>query len=168
MKISAVGLIFLACLAVTSYGFSSHKLQSRGPCNFKDTINITDGYKDENNSYVHNGIIYAPGTYDLYSYIIENQTEMVPVKEHYRGCICKYKLCIRLCCLEGVGINGNHPSCVKNNILHVPNEENEERTIDIESHEYGILVDRPCAQMYVLEPLDYSDDQWHFVKVRLF
>ena len=155
------------CLSVQIYAFNS-LIQWQGPCNFMDTINITGGYKDDNNSFIYQGVTYEHGTYGLYGYIIENQTEKITVPAHYRGCVCKYKSCIRLCCMEGLGLNGQHPSCIKTNTLQVYTQDNDETVIDIESHEYGVLVNRPCGKMYELEPTDYTEDQWYFLKVSFF
>lgn len=156
-----ISIIFL-CLIIRTNAFNS-MLQYQGPCNFMDTINITDGYKDENNSFVHEGIVYEYGTYGLYGYVIENQTEKITVPSHYRGCVCKYKPCIRLCCVKGVGPNGDHEGCIKSNILNIFTSGYEEATIDMDTHEYGLLLERPCARMFELEPYDYSEDQWYFL-----
>lgn len=157
--------IFVLSTSIQTYAFNS-MLQWQGPCNFMDTINITDGKMNEvTKDFVFNGITYEYGTYGLYGYIIENYTEKINVTPHYRGCVCKYKPCIRLCCVQGVGLNGDHPSCIKTNELSVFGQDNEDAIINIESHEYGVLIDRPCGKMYELEPLDYPEDQWTFLKV---
>ncbi|CAG9803976.1 unnamed protein product [Chironomus riparius] len=151
------------CLSVQIYAFNS-MIQWQGPCNFMDTINITGGYKNDNNSFIYQGVTYEYGTYGLYGYIIENQTEKINVPAHYRGCVCKYKPCLRVCCVEGLGLNGQHPSCIKTNTLQVYTQDNDETLIDIETHEYGLLINRPCGKMYELEPTDYTEDQWFFLK----
>ena len=71
------------CLSVQINAFNS-MIQYQGPCNFVDTINITGGHKNEDNSFTYQGVNYEYGTYGLYGYIIENQTEKINVPPHYR------------------------------------------------------------------------------------
>ncbi|KAG5681897.1 hypothetical protein PVAND_011303 [Polypedilum vanderplanki] len=139
----------------------NYMLQWNGHCNFYDTVNISSGYKDANDNFIFGGVKFELGEYKIYDYIIENLTEKVMVEPHYRGCICKYRKCIRLCCLGG---EGKHQACVKTTTLQVPTHEEDNIIIDIESHEYGILVGKPCKQLYRLEPNDYDDDKWVFLK----
>jgi G protein-coupled receptor Mth (Methuselah protein) len=135
------------------------------PCNFMSTINITGGYVDSENNFVHNGIKFRPGKYAQYNYIIVNFTERVTVEPHIRGCLCEYKSCIRLCCLYSEKQN---PNCIQTTVLQVPTQKDGEISLDLENDEFGILIGRPCADVYKLEPLDYPDDDWSFMKVRKF
>jgi G protein-coupled receptor Mth (Methuselah protein) len=70
-------------------------------CELKDTVNITEagvgGYKDQHFNYDYKGITFSPQTFGKSNQVYENYTSNVNVDDHLRGCICKYKPCIRLC-----------------------------------------------------------------------
>lgn len=68
------------------------------PCNFHDSINITDGLPGPDNSIEFNGITFQRDQYAEIDYVLLNGTERYPVFTHRRGCPCKVKTCIRLCC----------------------------------------------------------------------
>ena len=99
-----------------------------------------------------------------YNYVVENLTQMVKVEPHIRGCICDLKPCIRLCC---VGDENNSSACIQTDTLTVPTHDEDEE-IDLSGNRYGVLVGRPCAKMYKLEPQDYPDDRWYFVVSQVY
>lgn len=68
------------------------------PCDFHDSINITDGLLDADDSIHFNGITFPRGQYTEMDYILVNGTEYTAVNSHIRGCPCNVKTCIRLCC----------------------------------------------------------------------
>lgn len=143
-------------------GCSSSNILNHGPCNFMDTVNISGGYKDSDKRYHYQGIAFEFGTYGEYNYVVKNLSEKVTVEPHMRGCICQYKPCVRLCC------QGLDKMCVKSDTLrNVPLPDAEERNIDLNGNEFGILVGKPCAEMYKLEPMDYEFDKWMLLKVSL-
>jgi hypothetical protein len=45
------------------------------------------------------------------------------------------------------------------------NEDDTDISIDISGGEYGVLKERPCEEMYNLEPADYDDDRWYLLNV---
>lgn len=142
-------------------GSSSSNILNHGPCNFMDTVNITGGYKDSERKYHFQEIAFDFGTYMEYDYIIVNLSEKIQVEPHIRGCICQYRPCIRICC------QNTDKMCVKTDVLmNVPLLDGEERNIDLKSNEFGVLVGKPCVEMYKLEPMDYADDKWMLLKVR--
>lgn len=130
-----------------------------GLCDFKDTVNITGGYKDGKGNYLHNGIIYSPGTFASINLILNRQNELIPTAQHVRGCICLCKPCLRFCCAEN--------ECIKDNSFMLTTEDDNEVLIDLNGGDYGVLMGRPCKEMYKLDPEDYEDDQWVFVSVSL-
>lgn len=144
-------------------GSSSSNVLNNGPCNFLDTVNITGGYKDNEKRFHYKDVIFEFGTYGEYDYIIENFTIKISVEPHIRGCICRYKNCIRICCKEDREI------CVKSDTLYkIPLPDGDERNLDLNSNEYGVLIGKPCQEMYRLEPEDYpDDDKWVLLKVSL-
>ena len=123
-------------------------------CDFADTVNISSaaGYYDEN-GYNHDGILYIKGNYGEFDYVIDNFLTKTKVEPHLRGCICNYRPCIRVCC-RNVGEN-----CVNNNLLTVPLANNQQKEIDLNSKEYGILEGFPkCKSFYSIDP-----DEWIFL-----
>lgn len=68
------------------------------PCNYLETINITDGTRNSDGSISHDGIRYSANHYKEFGYIYKNYVHKQRVPKHIRGCICLYKMCIRSCC----------------------------------------------------------------------
>ena len=132
-------------------------------CKFIDTVNITDGYKDSNQNFVHNGDVYPLGIYQEFDYIENsfNKTK-TSVNPHIRGCICKLKPCIRFCCHK------NSKDCIPSNKMTISNENEESEVINLSENKYGILIGRSCEKSYHLEPEDYDDDRWNFLNVSLY
>lgn len=71
------------------------------PCNFFDSVNITDGRKLKNQSIIFDGIEYPKWQYAEFDYIINNGIDRSSVHPHIRGCLCNRKPCLRLCCPLG-------------------------------------------------------------------
>jgi hypothetical protein len=151
----AVILVVFGCHLISA----EPPVQSRGPCNILDSINITDGHPDQNGNFHHKDVVYRKGTFQSYNYIVENFTNVVKVEPHVRGCICMYKPCIRLCCKDG---DTKNPPCVKTPTINVPTQDEEEE-IDLSGKKYGVLSGRMCKSMYKLEPTEYDYDRWTFM-----
>lgn len=147
-------------LFMLAIGSSSSNILSYGPCNFLDTVNITGGYKDSDKKFHYQGIVFEYGTYGEYDYVVKNFTEKITVEPHMRGCICRYRPCIRICC------RGSDKMCAKSDTLNkISLPDGDERSIDLNSNEFGVLEGKPCVEMYKLEPADYEDDKWVLLKV---
>lgn len=97
MMYTRLGLFYLIALSVC---WSSRLTQSIEPCNFLDSVNITDGVNQSNESIIFDGTKYPKEQYTSWDYIIENGVRR-PVQTHIRGCICNLMPCIRLCCPFG-------------------------------------------------------------------
>lgn len=127
-----------------------------------DTVNITEGgWIDPNGDYHYKDIVFKHGTFAEYNYIVENLTERITVERHYRGCICLYKNCIRICCK-----GDSKKNCViTDTLVNIPVGEDDETNITLSSNQFGILQGKPCNEMFKLEPFDYEYDKWTFLKV---
>lgn len=79
------------------FEFESHQQ----PCGFFDTINITDGVLNSDNSITHNKINYSIFEYRDFDYVYTDIFTKVKVDIHTRGCVCMKKSCVRLCCNGG-------------------------------------------------------------------
>lgn len=124
------------------------------PCEFHSSINITDGRRNYDGSITYDNITYTPNQFGVVDYIV-NKTVLVSVSAHIRGCICKIKKCIRLCCPYGQkydGLNGelvclpyenNH-----NAIDSIQNENGENQTITMKNY-FGIVDGMPhCKHVF--------------------
>lgn len=152
--IFVINLIFFISIVKCSYTPWLAK------CDFKDSVNITGGSLDDKGNYLHNGIIYSPGTFQSVNFIKVNFSEIVLTLQHVRGCICFYKPCLRICCDE--------QECIDDNlILNIYGEDELEVEIDLNQNIYGVLRGRPCQELYRLEPEDYDEDKWLLLNVSL-
>lgn len=71
------------------------------PCQYLDSINITDGTSQSDESILFDNITFTKDQYSVLNYMLENGTERVTVKPYLRGCLCNTRPCIRLCCPFG-------------------------------------------------------------------
>lgn len=124
-------------------------------CDFIDTVNISSGHLDQIGNFHHKGIIYKKEMFANFDYVVENLKEIKKVEPHVRGCVCKLKSCIRLCCRE------NLDGCVKSEKLSVPTESGNEE-IDLKSDKFAVMDGWPCEEMYILEPEEFDYDKWYF------
>lgn len=81
--------------------FGAAAITANLPCNFHDSINITDGLLDADKAIQFNGIIFPKDQYAEVDYILVNGTQRIETNSHLRGCPCNIKTCIRLCCPPG-------------------------------------------------------------------
>lgn len=72
------------------------------PCDFFDSVNITDGINLNNQSIIFDGIEYPKGQYAVFDYIITNGIDRSSVDPHIRGCLCNRMPCLRFCCELGM------------------------------------------------------------------
>lgn len=75
------------------------------PCDFEDSINITDGIVLTDGSILHNGIKYTKQQSNTVNYRLVNNMKRIKVDAHVRGCPCNVKPCLRLCCPLGLFVN---------------------------------------------------------------
>lgn len=133
------------------------------PCHFLDSINITSGTLQPNNSILFNGNQFSHDHYALVDYILKSGEKRVPVAPHYRGCLCDFKPCIRFCCPFGsIAVNKNKTKkCQPHEAArHLESEifdhNNEAKLVRFDEH-FGIVDDRPCKISYSAdEPFQIS------------
>lgn len=75
------------------------------PCDFEDSVNITDGMHLPDGSIRHNGIKYTKQHFDTVNYRLVSNANREKVDAHIRGCPCMVKRCLRLCCPLGSFVN---------------------------------------------------------------
>lgn len=141
------------------------------PCKYLDSINITDGIKDqETDSIMFDGINYTKKLYDIYDYEFVNESYRHQVASHIRGCTCELKPCVRMCCPREKYFNGTN--CVANDNDTIYN-----LSVNVTSdgvhfsrenllNYFNYVVGKPCHSMNPMEPaLYYRYDTWALFEV---
>lgn len=142
---------------------NSVQIESAGrelPCNFMDSINITDGTTQHNKSIIFNGITFSE---HQYAYVHETKSNQT----YPRGCLCDMKPCLRLCCPYGSiferSANGmsscrNHEAAAQfENEIYAedPNAKNL-----LVNHHFGYVDDRPCKDLYSISEYKITKVNW--------
>jgi G protein-coupled receptor Mth (Methuselah protein) len=156
-------------IILTTIGWVESKV-----CNLLDTIPITgDFFTMSNDDLLHNGITYTKDQWDYFNKDLVNGTEVV-VPKHIRGCFCKVKECIRLCCPVGyVGIK--EKGCVKFNgtyrlPMDVYDDSGQFESVNLATDatfNHRFIASRPCKEMFYLDPSSYDEDQFMFQQVSI-
>lgn len=136
------------------------------PCQFLESINITDGALQSNQSIIYAGDEFTPADYAQVDYILDRGVVRISADTHIRGCLCNRKPCIRFCCPYGSsiparGIHNASRTCVSYDeanrldaeILH---QNNTKESVKL-GNRFSIVNnnDYPCKQLYIGEP-DYQ------------
>lgn len=128
------------------------------PCNFLDSINITGGAVQPDNSIIFGDTRFTENQYSRIDYVIDNGTNQVPVEPYLRGCLCNIKPCIRLCCPYGtihVRLSNGEKGCRQHEAAteferEIHAENSYVKTL-LENHYFGYVDDRPCNKFYLAE-----------------
>ncbi|XP_065081426.1 G-protein coupled receptor Mth2-like isoform X2 [Ochlerotatus camptorhynchus] len=137
------------------------------PCDFMDSLNITDGIRDALGNIIHNSILYKPKYYRTIDYDYENFSTKKYVQEYIRGCPCAVRLCVRMCCPRGTMLFNRkcEPFDVKMEVLlntSLYNEQRKFELVDLAQHNmYGFLYGKPCQHVY---ELDHPGDKWSLAR----
>lgn len=75
------------------------------PCEFEDSINITDGSIQPDGSILNDGTKYTKQQIYTVNYRMDNNNKRIKANAHLRGCPCMVKPCLRLCCPLGSFVN---------------------------------------------------------------
>lgn len=136
------------------------------PCAFIDTVDLTGHEKFPNGSYSYNGLIVPPNHQGIFDYINNEQFQRVPASPHVRGCVCKLRPCVKLCCPDGEKFNGTDCALSESSdplttIMNVTNSLGEIKEVDI-SKKFAIQVGSPCGgNLYHLTPHINDYDKYH-------
>ncbi|EDS40045.1 conserved hypothetical protein [Culex quinquefasciatus] len=140
------------------------------PCDFIDSVNITDGVRDSAGNIIHNNILYKPKYFRTIDYDYEHFSRKKFVAEYIRGCPCAVRLCIRMCCPYGTVFFQR--KCVPtesqlvvnvNTTLYNSNRSSE--VVDLTQNQmYGFLYGKPCESVYQLDPENSPEDEWIFAR----
>ncbi|XP_055537391.1 G-protein coupled receptor Mth2-like isoform X3 [Wyeomyia smithii] len=106
-----VEIFFVLGLALSTQRWFFVKTESELPCDFSDSVNITDGTKTSDGKIEHEGIVYEPQSYGMFNYGYDTTGQKV-VSNHIRGCVCRVKSCFYMCCSrKNIFYNSSYPSC---------------------------------------------------------
>lgn len=127
------------------------------PCDFFDSINITDGALHSDLSITYDNITFQKNQYAKIDYILEGETKTHTSMPYLRGCICNIKPCMRLCCPSQVLFDENTLKCT--NQTHAAAKLFESDVIDehnhtqkwILDHHFAYVHDKPCDKKYFAE-----------------
>ena len=92
-------MIILYWLGLTIVWHDRFALSAENPCKFYDSIDISNGNKISSGSIIFDKVEYSPDFIFEANETLFNGT-LVPSKPHIRGCLCKIRNCIRLCCTD--------------------------------------------------------------------
>lgn len=125
------------------------------PCEYLDSINITGGTLQADESIVFNGITFTNDQYTRVDFILKNGQTRETVKPYYRGCVCNRKSCVRLCC--PLGSFYKNGSCQSHHqVRHLKTQVLDEvhmqtKSMILDNH-FAYVNDRPCNQRYLADP----------------
>lgn len=145
-----IGLLSVVCCNGSS---SDHEL----PCNFLDSINITDGALQSDNSIIFRDTKFIENQYARIDYLVDNGSR-ISVEPHLRGCLCNIRSCIRLCCPYGTiyeRLPTGEKMCRKHELAteftkEIHTEDSNVKTL-LEKNHFGYVDDRSCSQLYIGE-----------------
>lgn len=145
-----IGFIALNC--------GSHAILASGdlPCDFLDSMNISDGVFGSNKTIVYKSLEFPFDQYVKINYTFDNGIERTAVAPYLRGCICNHKPCIRLCCPDG-SIHVKSKQCQPNEAAKIPNVYSEKNlNDDVENLEpvrnFTFIHNYPCNRLYFIDP----------------
>uniref|UniRef100_A0A182MTR6 Methuselah N-terminal domain-containing protein n=1 Tax=Anopheles culicifacies TaxID=139723 RepID=A0A182MTR6_9DIPT len=133
------------------------------PCDYIDSLNITDGERLPNGDIRHNGVIYNKTYYREIDYEYEDFATKKYVPKYLRGCLCAVRICVRLCCGEHEYLGMR---CTKtDDYLPITVNLSVTETADLrELPQFGFLYGKPCEQVYELVPEERPEDEWNLVR----
>lgn len=142
------------------------------PCNYLDSINITDGRRNMDGSITFRGVRFANGDYGTFDYTFENGIKRVSTEPHIRGCPCKHRSCVSLCCPPGYIYMDVHGCTWKPTFdmpIEVWNQANETKIIDL-FKDFGYVLNHenlPCVELVEKTPEEVPTDVWYLYDVSL-
>lgn len=153
-------LSLVAVIGITYIGLSQAFLLSRElPCEYLESVNITNGAELANGHILHNDVVYPKELYAKINYEMDYLGKERKIVEPYiRGCLCRIKPCIRLCCPHGnffdkdrdIGKKCYKHDAAKNYASEMINQYNETVSIVLDDY-FGFVDDRSCHKYYLAE-----------------
>ncbi|XP_030561197.1 G-protein coupled receptor Mth2 isoform X1 [Drosophila novamexicana] len=133
-------------------------------CSFFDTVNLTGYPSYPNGSYSYEGVLIPSHYVGTFDYIYKDLVDRVDVAPHMRGCICKLKPCINICCPWGQVYNDSE--CQKDTntkqmwpepTINITLKNGSVQNVNI-YEQFVVQSFRPCTEMFSLLPeVNYYD-----------
>ncbi|XP_070064380.1 G-protein coupled receptor Mth2 isoform X1 [Drosophila virilis] len=133
-------------------------------CSFFDTVNLTGYPSYPNGSYSYEGVLIPSHYVGTFDYIYKDLVDRVDVAPHMRGCICKLKPCINICCPWGQIYNNSE--CQKDTntkqmwpepTINITLNNGSVQNVNI-YEQFVVQSFRPCTEMFSLLPeINYYD-----------
>lgn len=147
-----IGSILLDC------SDGSIRIDGELPCHYLDSINITDGALQYDNSIIFRDTKFTENQYARIDYMLDNGTNHISVEPYLRGCLCNIKPCIRLCCPYGTiyeRLPNGGKVCRKHEMAtkfesEIHDEDAYVKAL-LENQHFGYVDDRPCNRFYIAE-----------------
>lgn len=153
-------------------GFISHiHAADWEPCDFALTKNISDGEREPDGTWLHDGVRYPDFYYANYTYVLDENRTRIPVEVHVRGCICLLRHCLTGCCRPGELVNWNlgegDGSCRPGNGYKTafwPVGVSDSVEVDI-LKEFHWTWQKPTCRLHFLDPENIESDAWYLLRV---
>eukprot|EP00099_Drosophila_melanogaster_P029400 NP_788462.2 methuselah-like 2 [Drosophila melanogaster] len=145
-------------------------------CSFYDTVDISEGQRLSNGSYLYEGLLIPAHLTAKYEFKLLANGDKEQVPSHVRGCVCKLRTCVRFCCPH------DHIMDMGECYANMTTEENElldpmlNVTLDdgsvVQRHYKKELMvqwdlPKPCDDMFYLDNRDIMDEYTLFENGRL-
>uniref|UniRef100_A0A034VG14 Putative G-protein coupled receptor Mth-like 11 n=1 Tax=Bactrocera dorsalis TaxID=27457 RepID=A0A034VG14_BACDO len=124
-------------------------------CAFRDTVSLVNVRSNADGSYTYQGLRIPQNMTATYSYEELSDGTIVTATPHIRGCACKLKQCIQLCCLPNELLDDKTKKCAPRNAVDYPristyrSDFTEKKNIDV--FEDFIPQQRmPCEEFKIL------------------
>ncbi|XP_049313308.1 G-protein coupled receptor Mth2-like [Bactrocera dorsalis] len=89
-------------------------------CAFRDTVSLVNIRSNADGSYTYQGLRIPQNMTATYSYEELSDGTFVTATPHIRGCACKLKQCIQLCCLPNELLDNTTKKCAPRNAVDYP------------------------------------------------
>ncbi|XP_055841355.1 G-protein coupled receptor Mth2-like isoform X2 [Episyrphus balteatus] len=132
------------------------------PCSFIDTVDLSGSEKFPNGSYSYEGLIVPPHLVGIFEYTSDDLSLRVPAEPHVRGCVCKLRPCVKLCCPTTARFNGTNCQTHEGNattltVMNITTNGGDLKEVDL-AKKFALQYGRTCAEMYHLTPHVYAFD----------
>ncbi|XP_011201096.2 probable G-protein coupled receptor Mth-like 3 [Bactrocera dorsalis] len=136
-------------------------------CDFKDTVSLVNIRPNKQGAYEYGGISIPKNLTANYDYEELADGTRVTRSAHTRGCACKLKQCIQLCCMPQQLLDKQTMKCVTPDDLsleYLPELEIFSEDLDstlVDVNEAFIPQQRlPCDNFAILSPWEFEDDAY--------
>ncbi|KAL7732707.1 hypothetical protein ACLKA6_005856 [Drosophila palustris] len=175
--VTMIGVVFLVLFRLLPASpFGVHALGEEGnyhdrngmhtKCSFFDTVNVTGYPSFPNGSYSYEGVLIPRHYVGTFDYIYKDLVDRIDVAPHTRGCICKLKPCINICCPWGYIYNNTE--CFKDTntkilwpepLINITLRNGSIENVNMYDR-FVVQSFRPCQEMFSLNPQAYQYDSY--------